>query len=153
MESTEQTGAYIYPPICTNCLIFGNGAFFILSFLNMLTNPIISQISLFMTSHFSTLFECLIQEEKSVTGRFDKLRLQKLGFYYILQKWPKSWTRCYCKANQAKGSSRTRTWDCQIAGPALWPLGHTSSIDMFSFGNTINEIKSSAFMSYYILIV
>ena len=42
-----------------------------LLFLNMLTNPITS-------SHFSTLFECLIQEEKSVTGRLDKLRLQKL---------------------------------------------------------------------------
>ena len=77
----------------------------------------------------------------------------KAGILLHLQKWPKSWTWCYCKANQAKGSSRTRTWDCQIAGPALWPLDHTSSIDMFSFGDMINEKKSSAFMSYYALIV
>ena len=60
-----------------------------LLFLNMLTNPITSQIRLFTTSHFSTLFECLIREEKSVTGRLDKLRLQKLGFYCIYKSGPK----------------------------------------------------------------
>ena len=35
MESAEHNGAYISPTICTNRLIFGNGALF---FLNMLTN-------------------------------------------------------------------------------------------------------------------
>ena len=30
MESSEQTGAYIYPLICTNRLIFGKGAFLML---------------------------------------------------------------------------------------------------------------------------
>ena len=28
MESSEQTGFYIYPPICTNGRIFAKGAFF-----------------------------------------------------------------------------------------------------------------------------
>ena len=36
MESSEQTGACIYPPICTIKLLFDKGAFFILFFL-MLT--------------------------------------------------------------------------------------------------------------------
>ena len=33
MESSEQTGSYIYPPICTDKLIFCKGTFFILFFL------------------------------------------------------------------------------------------------------------------------
>ena len=41
MESAEHNGAYISPTICTNGLIFGNGALF---FLNMLTNRMTSQI-------------------------------------------------------------------------------------------------------------
>ena len=36
VELSEQTGACIYPPICTNRLIFGEGAFLILFFLNNL---------------------------------------------------------------------------------------------------------------------
>ena len=35
MESSEQTGAYISSPICTNRLIFSKGAFFIFSFLKL----------------------------------------------------------------------------------------------------------------------
>ena len=45
MESSEQTGAYIYPPICKR-------AFFILFFVNMLTSPIISQVLWRHTSLF-----------------------------------------------------------------------------------------------------
>ena len=36
MESSEQTGAYIYLPICTNRLIFGKGLFHL--FLSEYTN-------------------------------------------------------------------------------------------------------------------
>ena len=43
MESSEQIGACIYPPICTNKLIFDKGPFH-LFFLNIPTNPRISQI-------------------------------------------------------------------------------------------------------------
>ena len=43
VELLEQTGACIYPPICTNRLIFGEGAFLILFFLNMLTNRAVSK--------------------------------------------------------------------------------------------------------------
>ena len=50
MESAEHNGAYISPTICTNRLIFGNGALF---FLNMLTNRMTSQIWTFVTSLFS----------------------------------------------------------------------------------------------------
>ena len=39
MESLKHKDAYISPPVCTNRLIFGKGAFFILFFLNMLFNP------------------------------------------------------------------------------------------------------------------
>ena len=41
---------------CTKRLIFGKGAFFILFFLSILSNPIISQIWIFVMSHFSFLF-------------------------------------------------------------------------------------------------
>ena len=52
MESEEHNGAYISPTICTNRLIFDKGAFIILFFLNMLTNPMTSQIWTFVTSLF-----------------------------------------------------------------------------------------------------
>ena len=39
-ESSEQTGAHICSPICTNRLIFGEGPFLIFLFLNMLIWPI-----------------------------------------------------------------------------------------------------------------
>ena len=44
MESLEQTSPHIDPSICTKSLIFAKAAFFILLFLNMLTNLITSQI-------------------------------------------------------------------------------------------------------------
>ena len=44
MESSENSGAHISSPICTNSLIFNKGTILFLFFLNMLTNPIISQI-------------------------------------------------------------------------------------------------------------
>ena len=54
MESSEEDGAYIFPPISTSRLIFLQGAFLFLFFLDMLTNPIISQIWIFVSSHFFT---------------------------------------------------------------------------------------------------
>ena len=57
MESAEHNGAYISPTICTNRLIFGNGAFIILFFLNMTSNPRITlRIWTFVTSLFSSIF-------------------------------------------------------------------------------------------------
>ena len=44
MESREHNGAYVSLLIFNNMLIFGKEAFFILSFLNMATNHIISQM-------------------------------------------------------------------------------------------------------------
>ena len=55
MESSEQTGAYIYPPICTNRLIFDNCAFFHLV-LSEFANQSHNFTSLnFLTSIFSSL--------------------------------------------------------------------------------------------------
>ena len=56
MESSEQTGAYISSPICIYRMIFGKGTFFILFFLNLLTNPLTPQKCIFVTSHFSFLY-------------------------------------------------------------------------------------------------
>ena len=54
-ESSEQTGAYTYPPNCTNRLIFDKGAFFIL-FLSDYSNQSHNFTSLnFLTSIFSSL--------------------------------------------------------------------------------------------------
>ena len=109
-----------------------------------------------MTSHFSTLFECLTWEEKSVTGRFDKLRLQKLGFYCIYkssQKVELGATVKQIKPKEAAGLE-PETARLQVQHSDHWAtLPPLLDIDVFSFGNMINEIKSSAFMSYYILIV
>ena len=55
MESSEQTAAYISSPLCTNRLIFGKGAFFYSVLLNMITNAIISNIWISVTSHLSSL--------------------------------------------------------------------------------------------------
>ena len=55
-ESSEQTGAFISSSICTNRLIFGKGAFFSFVFVNMLTNPIIWQSWIFVTSRFVLVF-------------------------------------------------------------------------------------------------
>ena len=55
-ESSEQMGAYISSPICTYRMIFGKGTFFVLFFLNLLTNPLTPQICIFVTSHFSFLY-------------------------------------------------------------------------------------------------
>ena len=56
LESLEHNDAYISPLICTNRLIFGKGAFFFVFFLNMTSNPITSQIWIFVTSLFPSLF-------------------------------------------------------------------------------------------------
>ena len=54
-ESSEQTGAYTYPPNCTNRLIFDKGEFFIL-FLSEYSNQSNNFTSLnFLTSIFSSL--------------------------------------------------------------------------------------------------
>ena len=49
--------ANIWLPNCNKMLIFGKQAFFIMFFPNILTNPIISKIQIFVTSHFRTLLD------------------------------------------------------------------------------------------------
>ena len=56
MESSEHIWANISETICLKLLIFGEQASWTLFFQNSLTNPIISQISFSMTSHFGTLY-------------------------------------------------------------------------------------------------
>ena len=73
MESSEQTSAYIYRANCTNRLIFVKGALFTLFFLKMLTNPIISQICIFVTSHFSSLLPHHFMYKLYVTYRLSQL--------------------------------------------------------------------------------
>ena len=57
MESSEHNWANISETICPKVLIFGEQASWTLFFQNILTNPIISQISFSMMSHFGTLCE------------------------------------------------------------------------------------------------
>ena len=57
MESSEHNWANISETICPKLLTFGKQASWMLFFQNSLTNPIISQISFFMTSHFGTLYK------------------------------------------------------------------------------------------------
>ena len=80
MRSSKQTGAYISSPVCTNRLIFSKRAFFILFFLNTLTNPIISQNLNFcdVTLHFSIGW-------KRSEWRSWKVSIFKLKHPFILQ--------------------------------------------------------------------
>ena len=54
MGSSELNGGYISPPICTNGLIYRKWTIFILFFLDMPIYPMLSQISVFVT----TLLSC-----------------------------------------------------------------------------------------------
>ena len=56
MESLEHNCGNILLTICTNMLIFGKGTFLVLIAWIISTNPIKSQIFIFVTSHFTTLF-------------------------------------------------------------------------------------------------
>ena len=64
MYGSEHNGAYISQPICTNKLIFSKRVFFFLLFLNMRTNLIISQILIFVTSHFSIVLATFNSHQK-----------------------------------------------------------------------------------------
>ena len=84
MESSEHNWANISETICPKLLIFGEQASWTLFFQNSSTNPIISQISFSMTSHFGTL--CLLARVEN-TIIFFKHRLGgascKPSFYSI----------------------------------------------------------------------
>ena len=54
MESSGHNRANVLPPNYNKMLIFGKSVFFIMLFPNILTNPIISKIQIFVTSHFRT---------------------------------------------------------------------------------------------------
>ena len=60
METIGPKNAHISAANCSKQLIFGDWAFFIMLFPNMQLHCIISQIHLFVTSHFTTLlnFSC-----------------------------------------------------------------------------------------------
>ena len=56
MEFSDYNWATISETICCEMLIFGKKAFWTLLYQNILTNPIISEISFLWRHHFSTLF-------------------------------------------------------------------------------------------------
>ena len=56
MASSGHNNGYIPSHICTNTLVFGKWTFFILFFLGIVTNPIISQIYFLWHNHFSDSF-------------------------------------------------------------------------------------------------
>ena len=56
MEFSENNWATISATICPQMLIFGKQASWTLFFQNILTNPIISEISFLWRHHFSTHF-------------------------------------------------------------------------------------------------
>ena len=82
MESSEQTGAYISSPICTNRLIFSKGAFFISSFLNLNRG-----LERFQYSNWSTHLFCKINTSVSYLieqiARFDFLQDPFFNFWHL----------------------------------------------------------------------
>ena len=81
MESLEHNCGNISPTICTNMLIFGKDTFSVLISQMILTNPISSQILVFMTSHFTTLFkmknDAQDQQPSSTLQRIKNLNIKK----------------------------------------------------------------------------
>ena len=69
MESSEHNWANISETICPKLLTFGEQASWTLFFQDSLTNPIISQISFFMTSHFGTLLDNSSRSEFIISSR------------------------------------------------------------------------------------
>ena len=65
MESLEHNWGNISPTICTNMLILGKDTFLVLISLMISTNLISSQILIFVTSHFTTLFSRQKQGEQN----------------------------------------------------------------------------------------
>ena len=81
MESSEHNWANISKTICPTMLVFGKKASWMLFFQNILTNPIISQIQFFMTSHFSTLYIYNVYRGRKLKLHCKEKRL--IYFYYI----------------------------------------------------------------------
>ena len=72
MESSEQTGAYIYPPICTIERIFGNVAVFILFFLMLTKSHFFFSIACSVTFEdraFKSVFLILIIDIRKTYSR------------------------------------------------------------------------------------
>ena len=89
MESSEHNWVNISETICPELLIFGEQASWTLLFENILTNPIISQISFSMTSHLGTLlqrpfvfagFHRIIELKRSKHEFADIINQNKQGF-------------------------------------------------------------------------
>ena len=71
MESLEHNCGNILPTFCTNMLIFGKDTFLVLISQVISTNPIKSQIFIFVTSHFTTL----LNDYKTMIRHFIDKRL------------------------------------------------------------------------------
>ena len=65
MKSLKYKSPYISLPNCNKMLIFGKLAFFIMLFPDILINPTISKIQIFVTRHFRTLFARSIVARKT----------------------------------------------------------------------------------------
>ena len=105
MASSEQASVYIYPAICTNRMVFDKGVFFTLFFLNMLTNPIISQIWIFVKWLFSSLLPYHFMYKLNVTYRLPSSMTQSTAY--------------------SQTSPAFRSHPCGIA---KWPLNTTGSL-------------------------
>ena len=83
MEIIRPENAYISAANCSKQLIFGDWGFFIMLFLNILSYPIISQIHLFMTSHFTTLLVIIIVVKGALSQIFSiSLNSQNIDLCY-----------------------------------------------------------------------
>ena len=98
--------------LCTDGLTFGKGAFFIMFFLTMPTIPIISEIWIFVTSHFSCLFcfnmssygnyksLCVIQSTLYISGHRCPVHTKFQGATSILT----------CNSKYTKRRNILQTW-------------------------------------------
>ena len=74
MEIIGPKNAHISAANCSKQLIFGEWAFFIMLFPNMQSHCIISQIHLFVTSHFTTLFpRKFVVNVSAMEGQFSRV--------------------------------------------------------------------------------
>ena len=95
MESSKHNWASISETICLTMLVFGKKASWLCFFRNILTNPIISQIQFFMTSHFSTLLSKILfnrseGERNYFSQIFDNSFLKNVAQAPVVRKADKS---------------------------------------------------------------
>ena len=104
-QSSEQTSAYFCPPICINRMIFDNGAFFILFFVNMPINPIIS-IWFFVTLHFFTLVFAIIFDYHTFIVLIPAVSRPLWGLWFLFSLHRE--IRCYLLQRPYSNSRRSQ---------------------------------------------